>query len=192
MQDGSLTTSKPELLSEGHDGEFRAMLYGFFAFSHSLETARAKFARHIGLSSTQYLVLIEASRAPQAKKLGISQIAKRLRLSGAFVTIEVNKLVAEGLVEKLVPPTDGRRVLITVTKAGHDRLAGLAALQRPVNDALFEGVSREEFQLLSGLLSRLAANGDYALKLAEQIEAALRRGAGTGRRVPRGNPPANA
>jgi hypothetical protein len=112
--------------------------------------------------------------------MGISQIAGRLRLSRAFVTIEANKLVAEGLVEKVVPPTDGRRVLIVASEEGRRRLTGLAAFQRPINDALFEGLSREEIGALSGTPSRLAANGDYALKLADHVETTLKRESGAG------------
>lgn len=56
---------------------------------------------------------------------------------------------------------------------GVNRLKRLAAFQRPVNDALFHMLSREEFRLLSGLLARLAADGDNAVKLAGHIEATM-------------------
>lgn len=101
--------------------------------------------------------------------MGINQIATRLYLSGAFVTIEVNKLVSSGLIEKSTHPSDGRRVQLTVTQEGVSRLTRLAAFQRPINDALFGTLTSDEFRLLSQLLARLAAGGDHAVKLAEHI-----------------------
>jgi DNA-binding MarR family transcriptional regulator len=173
MRDGLLTASKPELLDDGNDRTLRALLHDYFAFSRNLEESRAKFANYVGLSPTQYMILIAIAHAPQNEPVGISQIADRLHLSGAFVTIEVNKLVAEGLVGKSGHPSDGRRVQLVVTDDGVNRLMRLASFQRPINDALFGMLSREEFRLLSALLARLAANGDNAVKLASHIEATM-------------------
>lgn len=105
--------------------------------------------------------------------MGINQLAARLRLSGAFITNEVNKLVSAGLIEKSAHPSDGRRVQLTVTGQGFSLLTRLAAFQRPVNDALFGMLTRDEFRLLSQLLARLAADGDRAVTLAEHFEASI-------------------
>ncbi|MDX8464635.1 MarR family winged helix-turn-helix transcriptional regulator [Mesorhizobium sp. VK23B] len=168
---GLLTASKPELLDGGEDRTLRTLLHDYFAFARNLEEARAKFASYIGLSPTQYMILILLAHSPQDEPLGINQIADRLHLSGAFVTIEVNKLVAEDLVHKSGHPTDGRRVQLVVTEEGLNRLKRLAAFQRPVNDALFGMLSHDEFGQLSRLLAKLAANGEKAVKLAGYIEA---------------------
>jgi len=171
-----LTTSRPELLDDGGDQTFRELLYAYFAFGRSLDAARAKFAAYANLSTTQYLILIAVMHSRQDEPLGINQLAERLYLSGAFVTIEVNKLVLEGLIEKTIHAGDRRRVQLAVTPAGIARLTRLAAFQRPVNDALFRTLSRDEFKQLLQLLNRLAADGDQAIKLAEHIETTLRLG----------------
>lgn len=173
MRDELLTASKPELLDNGNDRTLRALLHDYFAFARNLEESRAKFAAYIGLSPTQYMILIAVAHAPADGPLGISRIADRLHLSGAFVTTEVNKLEADGLVQKNAHPRDRRRVQLAVTEEGINRLKRLAAFQRPVNDALFGMLSREEVGLLADLLARLAANGDHAVKLASHIEATL-------------------
>jgi DNA-binding MarR family transcriptional regulator len=170
--DPLLTASKPELLDKDGDRTFRGMLYDFFAFGRSLETARAKFASYVDLSPTQYLIVIAIRNSVLDEPMGINQIAARLHLSSAFITNEVNKLVSDGLIEKSVHPGDGRRVQLTVTSQGVGRLTRLAAFQRPINDALFGMLSRDEFRSLSRILSRLAENGEHAVKIAEHIEAA--------------------
>ena len=173
MHDRLLTTSRKELLRGGDDGTFRELLHDYFAFAQNLEAARIKFAAHIGLSATQYMILIAIAHGSPEKPLGINQIAKRLHLSGAFVTIEVNRLVAEDLVEKKPHPTDGRRVQLFATRNGIDRLVRLATFQRPVNDALFRNLSADEFGQLAHILARLADNGHAAIKLADHLESTM-------------------
>lgn len=175
VPDALLTASRPELLDEGGDRTLRGLLYDLFAFGRSLEAARARFARYVGLSSTQYLIMIAIKNSTLDEPMGINQVATLLRLSGAFITNEVNKLVSDGLVEKSTHPTDGRRVQLNATGRGIALLARLAAIQRPVNDALFGTLTREEFKLLSQLLGRLAADGDRAVMVAKVVEATIAR-----------------
>jgi MarR family transcriptional regulator, organic hydroperoxide resistance regulator len=168
-----LTASKPELLDKDGDRTFRDLLYDYFAFGQQLESARARFANFVDLTPTQYLILIAIKNSTTEESMGINQLAERLYLSGAFVTTEVNKLVSDGLIEKTAHPNDGRRVQLATTKRGLDILVRLASLQRPVNDAFFGILTREEFNLLARLLSRLASNSDHAAKLAEHVQATL-------------------
>lgn len=174
MTDPLLTASKPELLDKDGDRTLRGLLYDYFAFGRSLEVARETFAGFVGLSPTQYLILIAIKNSTAQKSMGVNQVAERLYLSGAFVTNEINKLASDGLIEKSPHPSDGRRVQLALTPHGVSLLTRLAALQRPVNDALFGMLTREEFKMLSQLLSRLAANADSALKLAEHVRATLK------------------
>jgi DNA-binding MarR family transcriptional regulator len=172
--DALLTASKPELLDKDGDRTLRGLLYDFFAFGRGLEAARETFASFAGLSPTQYLILIAIKNSTAEQPMGVNQVAERLYLSGAFVTNEISKLVSDGLIEKTPHPSDGRRVQLSLTRQGVNRLTRLAALQRPVNDALFGMLTREEFKILSQLLSRLASNADSALKLAEHVQATLK------------------
>jgi DNA-binding MarR family transcriptional regulator len=149
------------------------LLYDLFAFGRSLEAVREKFASYAGLSPTQYLIMIAIRNATADAPMGINQIAARLGLSGAFITNEVNKLVADGLVEKSAHPSDGRRVQLRATDRGFAMLTRLAAFQRPVNDALFGTLTRDEFRLLSQLLGRLAAESECAVTLAAYVETSL-------------------
>lgn len=173
VRNALLTASKPELLDKEGDRTLRGLLYDFFAFSRNLEAARAKFASYVDLSPSQYLIMIAITHFRSDGPMGINQLAERLHLSSTFITNEVNKLVTAGLIGKEAHPSDGRRVQLAVTALGIGRLKRLAAFQRPVNDALFGMLTRDEFRSLSLLLARLAANGDRALRLAQHVEATL-------------------
>ncbi|MDH2383230.1 MarR family transcriptional regulator [Bradyrhizobium sp. CER78] len=174
MTEALLTASKPELLDKEGDRTLRGVLYDYFAFGRSLEACREIFANFVDLSTTQYLILIAIKNSTAEEPMGVNQVAERLYLSGAFVTNEINKLVSDGLLEKSPHPDDRRRVQLTLTQHGLGLLTRLAALQRPVNDALFGMLTRDEFKVLSQLLSRLASNADSALKLAEHVKATLK------------------
>lgn len=187
MSDALLTASKPELLDKEGDRTLRGLLYDYFAFGRSLEACREIFAGFVDLSPTQYLILIAIKNSTEEEPMGVNQVAERLYLSGAFVTNEINKLVSDGLLEKTPHPEDGRRVQLALTQRGMSLLLRLAALQRPVNDALFGMLTREEFKILAQLLSRLASNADSALKLALHMQAMLK--SQEGQRAPVASPP---
>lgn len=166
-----MTVGKEDLLDGGSDARFRDLLYDLFAFGSRLEEARARFAAYIALTPPQYLIMIAINRAISDGEVGVAQVAEQLHLSGAFVTIEVNKLVKKGLVAKQPHVSDKRRVNLSVTPIGSEMLARLAALQRPVNDALFASLDRADFEALSAIMRRLARGAKPAIHLADHIIA---------------------
>src|SRR5438105_15876579 len=103
------TISRPALLVDGSDGEFRGLIHDLIAYGHRLEACRDAFAVIVGISGVQYEILMLVSRADG---LSIGEVAARLHRSGAFITIEANKLVERGILEKASDPADGRRVLL--------------------------------------------------------------------------------
>jgi len=162
----SMTVSRPELLLQGDDVVFRQMLNDFFAFSRSLDSARARFAEFVGLSPTQYQIVITIARHGKTEGFGVNRIADTLHLSGSFVTNEINKMVAASFVKKVVDPLDRRRVQLRLTKHGERQLAKLASFQRPVNDVLFESITPKQFEQFREILKILVDNGDRGVRLA--------------------------
>src|SRR5580658_4896906 len=123
------TVSKPQLLVDGVDTEFRSFIHDFLAFSALVSDIRAGFGAYLGLTGIGYTTLISISHLQGATGIGVNAIAEHLHLSGAFITTEVAKLVKAGLVRKRVNATDKRRVLLTVTAAGRRLLNKLVEVQ---------------------------------------------------------------
>lgn len=165
-----LTVSRPELLRDGSDAEFRLLVHRLLAFGSRLDAIRAGLGQMIGLSGSQYTILICIAHLQGEAGVGVKEIADHLGYSGAFVTIESGRLVEAGLVEKRQNPGDRRRVLLTVTAAGRTRLDGLAPRQRQVNDALFAALSPQDFRTLNRLSRDLVADADRALDLIERLD----------------------
>ncbi|WP_454918253.1 MarR family winged helix-turn-helix transcriptional regulator [Xanthobacter sediminis] len=161
-----LTVSRPALMVEGSDLAFRDLLHDMLAFAAVVEEVRDRLGGLIGLSGTQYTILTSIARlSDRAPNLGVNQVAEHLHLSGAFITLEVNKLVAAGLVTKAVNPDDRRRVVLAVTAEAERRLTELVRVQVPANDSLFEPLSAQEFKALRSIIAKLAGPGGRALQL---------------------------
>src|SRR5687767_15939859 len=91
------TVSRAALLVEGSDGEFRQLIHDLIAYGHRLDACRDAFAAIIGVSGAQYEILMLVSRTDG---LAVGEVAARLHRSGAFITIEANKLVERGILDK--------------------------------------------------------------------------------------------
>jgi DNA-binding MarR family transcriptional regulator len=168
-----LTVSRPALLAQGSDTEFRGLVHDLIAYGHKLDACRDAFAAIAGISGVQYEILMLVSRADG---LSIGEVAARLHRSGAFITIEANKLAAEGILEKTADPEDGRRVLLRNTTKSVALLERLAPYQRRINDVLFEFLDEKRFRELRALAAKLVACGDRAVVmtgvLVHEAEAA--------------------
>src|SRR3954467_517793 len=104
-----VTVSRPALLVDGSDAEFRGLIHDLIAYGHRIDACRDAFAAIAGVSGAQYEILMLVSRA---EGLSIGEIAARMHRSGAFITIEANKLVERGILVKASDPQDGRKVLL--------------------------------------------------------------------------------
>ena len=161
------TVTKKELLTKGSDANFRNYIHDMFAFSMRMQDVRNRFGAFIGVSGSQYIILVAVSHLQDKLGVGVNVIAKHLQLSSAFITMEINNLVAAGLVDKATDPVDRRRVRLMLSAEGRGKLDGLKAIQAPVNDAIFSSLTREEFDSLRDIQSRLVQHSAEALALLE-------------------------
>jgi DNA-binding MarR family transcriptional regulator len=97
--------------------------------------------------------------------LSIGEVAARLHRSGAFITIEANKLTERGILDKTSDPADGRRVLLKLNAKSLQLLERLAPYQRRINDVLFEFLDEKRFRELRALAAKLVTCGDRAVAM---------------------------
>src|SRR5436309_14465396 len=99
------TVSRAALLVGGSDAEFRGLIHDLIAYGHRLDACRDAFAAVAGLSGVQYEIVMLVGRADG---LSIGEVAARLHRSGAFITLQANKLVERGILEEGSDADDGR------------------------------------------------------------------------------------
>lgn len=165
----ALTVSALALLEDGSDRRFRSLVHNLFGFLARHEAIREGHGARIGLPGVEYSVLISVAHLSQAGDVSVRTVADHLHLSGAFVTTVTNKLLAKGLIDKRTDPADRRRLRLTVTPAGRERLAALAPTQRQVNDVEFEGLTAAEFRQLCDLVERLLDSSGRAVALQRRL-----------------------
>ena len=161
-----LTISRPEMLVDGSDRDFRRLVHGLFGFLARHEAIRRGHAARIGLVGIEYTTLISIRHlAAEEGDVNVNRVAEHLHFSGAFVTTVTNKLLKRELIHKSVDPADRRRVKLTVSKKGDALLAELAPVQRQVNNVEFGCLSQAEFLQLLDMVERLIASSENAIHL---------------------------
>jgi MarR family transcriptional regulator, organic hydroperoxide resistance regulator len=160
-----LTITRPELLNDGTDRDFRKLVHNIFAFMARHETIRDGHARQIGLAGVEYTILISIGHLGLDGDVNVKTIADHLHMSGAFVTTVTSKLQTLGLVEKTQDSVDRRRISLAITEKGKALLRKLAPYQREINDVEFGPLSREDFQAISRILEALIDSSDKAFAL---------------------------
>jgi len=160
-----LTTSRPELLVNGSDRDFRHLVHSLLGFLARHEQLRSGHGKTIGLAGIEYTTLISIAHLSVDGDVNIKTVADHLHLSGAFVTSLAQRLLKMGLIHKRTDPGDRRRVTLTVSAKGHALLEKLAPTQRKVNDAEFECLSRHDLRYLINKVDQLIECSDRALAL---------------------------
>lgn len=173
-----LTISRPELLVNGSDRDFRHLVHSLLGFLSRHEQLRDGHGRTIGLAGIEYTTLISIAHLSVDGDVNIKTVADHLHLSGAFVTTLAQRLLKAGLIYKRVDPSDRRRVTLTVSAKGHALLEKLAPTQRKVNDAEFACLKRSDLRYLINKVDELIVSSDRALALQDYLHAAEDRKAG--------------
>jgi DNA-binding MarR family transcriptional regulator len=166
-----LTISRPELIVNGSDTEFRELVHNLFGFFALHERIRRGHARYLGLAGIEYTVLIAIAHLAADGAVNVKTVADHLHLSGAFITSTTRRLLRLGLVYKTVDTADRRRVTLTVSGKGRAALEKLAPAQRRVNDVEFGCLNREEFRALNNLMRRMIESGNRAVALQDYLLA---------------------
>ncbi len=157
------TISRAEFLTEGRDDRFRETIYLMVESLDRLVSCREAFGRHIGLTASQFAVLIGTAYRQGESGVTIGDLANHIALAQPHVTTEVGRLKRRGLLSKRPNAADRRSVLVCLTPAGEDAVLRVSPLVREVNDLLFQGISAEDLEAVRAVSSRLVVNAEFAL-----------------------------
>lgn len=107
-----------------------------------------------GLPLTTIVVLREIGRESGTS---VSGIGRRTGLSKGYISVTIDQMEADGLVEKRPDPDDQRRVCIRLTEKGDELYTSLGERYHGFWAELLEGVSEDEGAAIVGGLERLRA-----------------------------------
>ncbi len=143
------------------------MVYDLLTVGARMQAVRDRLAAEMGVTGPQYAILMAIAHLQDEEGgAGVRAVARRLHVSGPFITAQVNRLVAAGLVAKRPDPEDGRGVILRLTGLGESRLGMLAPEIQRANDTFFGPLTAEEFRILGGLAARLETSSELAAQAA--------------------------
>lgn len=111
------------------------------------EAWKASGRRGLTPTQSQILAVIAGSREP----VGIKAVAEQLAVTAGTVSEAVTTLTDKGLVEKRTDPSDGRALVLVLTRAGRREAAKAAQWPEALRRAVEELPMAEQGGLLRGL-----------------------------------------
>jgi DNA-binding MarR family transcriptional regulator len=169
-----LSVSHRALLLHGKDEAFRDLIYSMVLSFGRLLSCREAFGREIGLTGSQYTVLIGVAHRQGSQGVSIRALAEHVLLASTHVTTEVGRLIRKGLLQKRPNRDDRRSVLVSLSPRGQRVLEGLAPFLRQINDTLFQDIGRAEFDSLGQILQRFTRNTEAAMQQIAPRQSSVR------------------
>jgi DNA-binding MarR family transcriptional regulator len=157
------TISRSDYLRGGSDAEFRETIYALVQCVGRLLTCREAFGQSLGLTASQYAVLIGVAYRQGAEGVNIRDLSQHIALAPTHVTTEVGRLVRKGLLAKRPSATDGRSVLISLSARGRTAISDVAPFVRSINDSLFEDVLLSDLDSCRKVVRLIFRNSDNVL-----------------------------
>lgn len=114
---------------------------------------RSRLRGRFGITLPRFDLLSQLERHPDGLKM--SELSRRMMVTGGNVTGIVDQLVKEGLVERLDDECDRRAWRVRLTRAGDKAFAEMARAHEDWVAELLSGLSRRDSDALMQLLARL-------------------------------------
>jgi DNA-binding MarR family transcriptional regulator len=157
------TISRQEFVSDGTDEGFREIIYAMVAGLDSLMACRAAFGKLVGLTGSQFAVLIGIAYRQGSDGVTIRELAEHVQLAQPHVTTEVGRLIRRGYLVKKPHAVDRRSVLVSLSEKGEAAVSRLVPTIRNTNDRLFVDISSAELERVGRTMRKLVANAEAAL-----------------------------
>jgi DNA-binding MarR family transcriptional regulator len=114
------------------------------------------------LPLASYDVLVQLVEAPEGR-LRMTELAERVLLSRSGLTRLVDRLAADGLVERQSCPSDARGTFTVLTEAGRARLRSAAPTHlRGIQEYMAGRLEPDELDTLGAILGKLLPDGEQA------------------------------
>lgn len=127
---------------------------------------KTRLRDRFGMTLPRFDLMAQLERAPDGLKM--SELSRRLMVTGGNVTGLTDQLVAEGLVDRHPVPGDRRAFAVRLTAAGRKAFHAMAAEHERWIVELTSGLTKGERDRLYALLGRLkttvAARGEEEIR----------------------------
>ena len=152
-----MTPSNPTSTAESTLSLEQQICYAMHTTVRAFDAVYRELLSEHGLSYPQYIALMTVG---EHGPLTVGHLGELMHLDSGTLSPLLKRMEASGLVRRARDPEDERRVLVSVTTAGSERLGRLADVPHQV--AVRSGLSRQELldlhRTLAQVTERLDAN----------------------------------
>ncbi len=135
-----------------HEAELRLWLRMLTCTSLIEGEIRTRLRKRFDITLPRFDLMAQLEKAPDGLTLG--EVSRRMMVSNGNVTGLVERLVAEGLVERRASPKDRRATYVRLTDEGRAVFSGMARAHGDWMAELFDGLDPEEIGSLMELLAK--------------------------------------
>ncbi|MBB6310324.1 MarR family winged helix-turn-helix transcriptional regulator [Xanthobacter tagetidis] len=155
-----VTISRAEFLRGEGDRAFRESIYAMVMALEGLLKCRAIFGKVLGLTPSQFAVLMGTAYRQGEDGVAIRDLADHIRLAAPHVTTEVGRMIEMGLLAKRQDESDRRSVRVSLSPDGEQAVVRVAPVVRRVNDMLFEEITSSELAVVETVMRKLAISAE--------------------------------
>ena len=156
MSTPRIHTDKETRVTADHHQSVRLWLRLLTCASLIESEIRSRLRTGFGVTLPRYDLMSQLERHPEGLKM--SELSKRMMVTGGNVTGITDQLVDEGLVLRDSNPRDRRAYLLKLTPKGRRVFGEMAKAHEPWIVELFAGLSEADKERLYGLLAALKAH----------------------------------
>jgi len=114
---------------------------------------RVRLRERFGTTLPRFDYLAQLDRHPEGLRL--NTLSRYLMVTGGNITALTNQLIADGLIERLPDPHDGRSSIVRFSRTGRRRFQRMSAAHEQWLAELFDGFDAPHRDSLYALLGRL-------------------------------------
>jgi DNA-binding MarR family transcriptional regulator len=144
-----------------HKDELRLWLRLFTCKMLIEGVVRRRLRDTFDVTLPRFDLMAQLDRAPSGMTLG--ELSQRMMVSNGNVTGLVDRLVAQGLIDRRPSPTDRRSQIVSLTAEGRKSFRAMARANGDWIGEVFAGLSHDEIEDLIRLLGKAKASARKAI-----------------------------
>lgn len=147
----------------------RKFVWDVISINIHLEEIRSVWARSLGITSPQWLILMAVNDLDRGKGASVRAVSTKLHVDPSFVTTQTKSLEKNGFVRRIPSEEDGRVVLMSLTDKASKQIASLYAQQTAADSFIFSDLDDGELRSVTDKLTLLKERmGKALLKIAAE------------------------
>src|ERR1700759_2898751 len=160
MKELSMDEQKPSRVPMNESAEnnwygIRRFPWEIASISVHLEQLSHFWAKTLGISGSQWRMILALADLDQGEGAAVNAVSKRLHVDPSFVTTQSKLLEKKGFVRRQGSEEDGRIVQMSLTDKTYKHMESLASQRESLSSFIFDEFSDRELTELNGKLSGL-------------------------------------